>query len=435
MISLDGVDAALLDQMIADGAVPNIAALRAKGAGGRVTSPIAATDDAFWASFQYAQPVGQHGRYHYLTRNPMGGLDMAFQEEAGRERFWDALSNEGRRIAVLDIPKCAETRPINGIHLADWLVHGRYFGEPQSYPEALASEVIDRFGPAPHSICDTVSTPLPDEDAQLIATNLRASVEQKRAAGLHYLNADAWDLFMLGFKEGHCAGHAFWGHTADHGEGAGGALKAVLIQIDSAVGDLVAAAGPDADVMIFSTLGMEPNGTLQHLMPQIVETLNRRLRGPWLVHTAKRVIGRLARHRFPPPLEQLPYNENCDALRLSPTARHKIDDVCALLSQLVDADTGKPVVIAIDRPSQSFEGDRSAALPDLLVRYSRSLTPLAVKAPWLGRVEAAPWPMRAGNHAPGGGLLIMTGKAARQNRTELAVEDLGPLAASLVRAA
>jgi hypothetical protein len=137
------------------------------------------------------------------------------------------------------------------------------------------------------------------------------------------------------------------------------------------------------------------------------------------------------------PCELLPYNENCTALRVNPRAgldsstielKHGVgllERIETMLRELTDADTGRAVVVALDRPSAEHAGTRAAELPDLLVRYAPGTIPRAVVSPRLGRIESEPPPARPGNHLSGG-LLIFSGEAAAG---ATAMEDLGPLAA------
>ena len=162
MIALDGADGRVIEEWSADGVLPNLAALGARGAVKRLNTPVG--DDALWASFQYGVPTGEHGRYHYRIRLSTGKLGMAHTEESDQNPFWRSLTDEGLRVAVLDVPKCPAPRPLNGIHLVDWLVHGRYFGEPKSFPPSLATEIVQRFGPAPPSRCGYKQNALSDED-------------------------------------------------------------------------------------------------------------------------------------------------------------------------------------------------------------------------------------------------------------------------------
>ncbi len=210
MIALDGADGALLDRWTADGTLPHLAALRARGSAIRLSAPEGITDDALWASFQYAPALASTVATTIVRPVGSGETVMAHRDEVDRETFWDTLSSRGARVAVLDMPKCRLPRPINGIHLADWLVHGRYFREPKSYPESLAAEVVQRFGAAPPSRCGYEGPRLSDDEVLETSANLRAAIASKRAAGFHYLASETWDLFLIAFKEAHCAGHMLW---------------------------------------------------------------------------------------------------------------------------------------------------------------------------------------------------------------------------------
>lgn len=449
MIALDGADGALLDRWSADGTLPSLAALRARGAGTRLSAPEGITDDALWASFQYAAGLGEHGRYHYLQRRGSGLMGMAHRDETNREAFWDSLSRLGLRVAVFDVPKCRLPRPINGIHLADWLVHGRYFREPKSYPESLAAEVVEQFGPAPPSRCDHEGPALSDTEVLEVTANLRAAVARKRAAGLHYLASETWDLFMIAFKEAHCAGHTLWDfadprhadHNAPRAALLGDPIRTIFTDLDAAVGDLVAAAGPHAAVAVFSTTDIEPNATLDHLMPGIVNRLNLDLGETLLSRAVLRLRRRLSPARARRRCELLPYNENCTALQVNPQSgilgrppvdggskARMLDRMESLLRELTDAETGQPVVAGIDRPSAEHAGTRAAALPDLLIRYAAGTFPRAVVSPRLGRIEAERPPVRPGNHAAGG-FLIATGEAVAGVTT---MQDFGPMAARVL---
>ena len=180
----------------------NVTALRTACGMARLIAAAGLTDDAYRASFKCATWLGHHGRYHWRQRLDSGTFGKAYLDEAGRESFWETFSSGGMRVAVFDLPKCGLPCPINGIHLADWLVHGRYFGQPVSYPEALASEVVARFGPAPPSRCGSRVPAYDDTEVREVLGYLRTSVARKRKAGIHYLASESWGLFMIAFNSG-----------------------------------------------------------------------------------------------------------------------------------------------------------------------------------------------------------------------------------------
>jgi hypothetical protein len=420
MIALDGADSTLLERWSSDGTLPNLTALRKRGKLAELSTPAGISDDGLWASFQFGCGLGGHGRYHWQQHLRNGQIGMAFENEADREPFWNTLSQDGMRVAVFDVPKCGPARPINGIHLVDWLVHGRYFSTPQSYPQPLAAQVVEQFGPAPPSICGMEGAGLDDAETPKVLANLRTSIARKRAAACHHLRAQPWDLFIVGFKEAHCAGHHLWNfadprhplYDADRTARLDDPLRTVFVALDAAIGELISIAGEDAAVAVFSTTRMVPNGTLIHLMPSVVAALNRLLAASAAGHLGKRAA----------VLELLPYNDHAAALRLhtkrglfgwmrgAAWRKAMLGQAKSLLLTLEDVDKGTPVLDGIDCPSSECLGPRAAWLPDLLVRYLPGSLPRAIASPLLGRFEADMPPMRPGNHASGG-LLILKGAA------------------------
>jgi hypothetical protein len=144
---------------------------------------------------------------------------------------------------------------------------------------------------------------------------------------------------------------------------------------------------------------MEANSTLGHLQKQIMRRLNRDLGETWLKQKARGAWRKLAGTQYPPPVEAAPSNESMTVLRLR--HRRNMETVSQRLFELRDGD-GEPIVTAIDRPSSTERGAKAHTLADLVVLLKPGIAPRAVSASWLGRIEANPEALRAGNHAAGG---------------------------------
>jgi len=416
IVGLDGADGRLLDRATMDGMLPNLATLRSRGRAWRLSPAPGVTDDSLWASFQYGVDTGEHGRSTYLLEDDVGRRRFAPHEEIDRDTFWDRLSAGGHRVAVLDVPKCRLPRALNGIHLADWLVHGRYFPAPISYPEALAEEVVARFGAAPPSRCAYVQQePLDDAAVETVRRNMLRSVEQKRDAGLHFLSREKWDLFLIGFKEAHCSAHMLWEfndpshpkYNAERVARLGNPVLEVLKAQDTAIGELMAQAGADAEIVVFSTSDFAPNGTMMHLMDSIAARINYAI----AAEADGRLISSL-RDRVRAPrnyCRSVFHSDDAGALRvprrLSDTdASHarRVERVVELARELVDADDGLPVVSAVSYPAFQQTGKRARSLPQILLHYRVNICPSVVSSPRLGRISARAPDMRSGNHSPGG---------------------------------
>ena len=442
LIGLDGADGRTLDRESRDGTLPNLAAMRSRGHAWALSSDQGATDDALWASFQYGNDVGEHGRYSHQILT-----GFAVKEELDRETFWDKLARRDLRVAVLDVPKCRPPRPLNGIHLADWLVHGQYFhSRPLSYPEALTDDILVRFGAAPPSRCGYQSAALSDDEVQVVRDNLLRAVGQKRAAGLYFLSTEPWDLFIIGFKEAHCACHMFWEFSdAEHAKydaaratRLGQPVLDILKNQDAAIGKLIAAAGPGANVVVFSTTDFVPNGSVLHLMPEILERVNcfiGTLGGERILLALRRLVGRSTRRA-----SSVFYSDNIAALRVprgpeDNARRHarRLDMVATLVRELLDVDDGLPVVSAVTRPAFEYTGKCAASLPHLLLHFRQNVCPRAVTSERLGRIEGLrPENIRSGNHAAGG-FAFAVGSAAADAMAQIkSMKDFASLAARVL---
>jgi hypothetical protein len=442
IVGLDGADGRTLDRASRDGTLPNLAEMRARGRAWALSSAQGATDDALWASFQYGADVGEHGRYSHEILT-----GFAVTEEFDRETFWDKLSHQGLRVAVLDVPKCRQPRPLNGIHLADWLVHGQYFhSRPLAYPEALTDNILARFGAAPPSRCGYQSAALSDDEVQMVRDNLFRAVGQKRAAGLHFLSAEPWDLFIIGFKEAHCSCHMFWEFAdSEHAKydaarvaRLGNPVLEVLKEQDAAIGELVAVAGPNANVVVFSTTDFAPNGSILHLVPEILERVNRYLgtrASERILLALRRLVRRGTRRAW-----SVFYSDNVAALRVprgpEDNARRyaqRLDMIAALALELVDVDDGLPVVSAVTRPAFEHTGERAAGLPHLLLHFRQNICSRAVTSARLGRIEEPrPDNIRSGNHEAGG-FAFAIGPAAGDAMAQIkSMKDFASLAARVL---
>jgi hypothetical protein len=70
ILGFDGVDAAIVEQMLASGRLPNLAALKARGAYSPLVPTIPAQTPVSWATFSTGLDPGGHEIFDFLKRNP-----------------------------------------------------------------------------------------------------------------------------------------------------------------------------------------------------------------------------------------------------------------------------------------------------------------------------------------------------------------------------
>lgn len=376
-----------------------------------VATPEGLTDDCIWASFQYACDPGGHGRYNWKRNGRRTGkFEFCAQGEEDLESFWEPLARQGANVAVFDLPKLRLSSPPNGLHLTDWLVHGRYSPQPQSFPAALAAQVVEKFGPAPASPCGTRQTQFTQDELKTLSQNLLRSAQQKQQAALHYLQSQTWDLFMTSFKEIHCLSHLNWPLSPEAG-------PRLIQAIDEAINELVQAAGPQAEVMVFSATGMGANITLSPLHQEVVTRLQGHLTSG-LRATVNKLLGKTK-------VSPLPYNENCLALRLENPSAQERESIEQCLMELKNGQTGQPVFQSVLHPQELWPGPRCHRLPDLLLPLNPQSGPLnQLTSKTLGDISGSPEAVREGNHQGPGFCASTTNLAQRLGPGELLVENL-----------
>ncbi len=452
MIGLDGADPVLLARWTADGSLPAIRALQSRGHWGNLSTPEGLGDDAAWPCFYTGEEVGAHGRYFWSQLAPDNSrLELARGRLPLLPPFWSRLE-AGRAVAVIDVPKIPLTRGFNGIQLCDWLVHGRDYEQPVSYPADLAPRIVGEFGAAPISICDETSPHLDSEAIGAMADRLCRSVAMKHEATCRLLAESEWHLFIAVFKEAHCASHMLW-HLVDpaHPDYRSGAdannsepVKTVYQHLDRAIGEIVEWAGQQTSILLFTPLGMAANVTGNHLMPALAQAINGANRGPLARRAAAAVEaiwpGRSS--RFPHSLcRALPHNEISGALRLLVKGRdpggvilpgepHRA--LCRQLAEdladLREAETGRRIVERVLLSQESFPGAAAGMLPDLFIVWSRERAIGHAVSPRYGRIHARPdEDMRPGNHIPGGCYIVAGPAAARWQSGNTDIRQLARL--------
>ena len=469
VIGLDSADYKLVSEWCDSGDLPVLQSLKEKGVHGRLMSPAGMGDDATWASFYTAVSPARHGRY-FVKAIQHGSYETPFFCDADlqHEPFWNVLSRAGRKIAVIDVPKCPSATALNGIHLTDWHVHGRDHAT-RSWPPEIAPDLLARYGDDRTDrwdadwLCrlDSLST----DEIETLIHRLLESIDHKLSAAETFLAHGDWDLFLIVFKESHCVGHGCWhlldkSHPAYSAEQAlrfGHPIKRIYQAIDRAIAKLLEQAGSGCHVIVFSDLGMGPNYTGEHLLDAVLLRLEDSLTWPlrqriamaaerikWKVRARPLDEGASVHPHRSRRAFQLEHNEMSGAIRLNIIGReaegrippgYAVENFCRLLTgellKLVNSETGHPIVDSVLRTKALFKGDHVDALPDLFVVWNRHCPIAAAVSPTIGEIRIAPPAYRTGNHLPGGFYLSCgPGITKAAQLPPASIMDIGPTIAA-----
>ena len=330
----------------------------------------------------------------------------------------------------------------------------------------------------------------PDEERRLLDSLLRG-VDAKRCLSTSLLAERRWDLFLTVLGEGHAVGHQQW-HLHDPGHPrhdpavaaalGGDPLQQVYERLDGALGDLLSLVDDQTIVFTLLSHGMAAHYDGTHLLEEVlrrIDSADRVERSGWraggmldwvagrLAGTARRDSDMLslaeARHRaagrmlkpcreFATPRQRArqrfflePNNYVYGGVRLNLIGREPnglvpkgaVEEISARLAedlrQLVNLDSGGPVVRGIERADRLYRRSESDTMPDLFIDWDRTAPIETVWSPKTGLVHAPYVNWRTGNHRPDGLLLVAgPGIPAAGAAPEIMLEDLAPsLAARL----
>jgi predicted AlkP superfamily phosphohydrolase/phosphomutase len=466
-LGLDAMDRDLISQWAEAGILPTFRSLFERATFGTSRNPPGLFVGAVWPSFFTAVTPARHGRYCYEQLvNGTYGVRRFLSSDLKRSPFWCCLSDAGRRIAIIDVPKSPLTPNLNGIQLVNWGTHDPEVDNAfRTWPPPSARQLSVRYGADPVGDCNHIGRNVAGIEA--FCRNLEARIHAKVAICDALLEREEWDLFLVAFAESHCVGHQCWmlhdpthpSHDKRLARAVGNPLQRIYVALDAAVGELLLKAGPDTTVFVLASHGMGPHYDATFMLDDILERLDpqpgagRRQAAAWgrtyVDALLRRVwLGRPPRLRLPVARRRffsIPNNEVYGAIRVNMVGReprglvHRGTEYDALFADLrrklltlVNCDTGQPVVHDVFRVADVYQGDVDD-LPDFCVEWNLTDPISSVASPAMGTIRRRFRSVRTGDHKPKGFFWAAgPGIQARRRIEPVSVMDFGATVAALL---
>ncbi|MFN2383426.1 MAG: alkaline phosphatase family protein [Gemmatimonadota bacterium] len=488
ILGLDAFDIDLVERWMTDGRLPNLAALRERGAWSRMASTLGMFTDSPWPSFHAGVSPATHAFYmHLQLASGTRTIERVDAHHCKTLPFWAALRGTALRVVALDVPKTFPIEGVEGVQICGWGEHYPLLPKTTALPAAWEARIVERFGAWPHP--EEIPTPKSRRVERKIGRTLRDNLEKKVRATEALLTEEPWDLFLSVFAEGHYAGHQFyhlhepshWGHEPDAPADLREALPRAYVDTDAAIGRLLQSLPPDVTLLVTSVHGLATNYSANHLMDAVLERMGLQVAAAPAQAANGQPEGALGRAlRLSAPLRRLLPASLRAAInrRLVPQAAHdrahaaaftagkdwektrvfflpsddfdatlrvnlrgrepdgivEPGEVAALhhhlraeLRQLVNPATGRSAVHDVARTSDVYQGPRLLDLPDFVVQWASDAPIIALEHPRLGRFEGPPWDIRKTQHAHDGFLLAAGPGIVPGARLDgLTTLDIGP---------
>ncbi len=379
LIGLDGAEPNLIKSWAEQGLLPNLKKALCDWFHRDMQTPPGFGDGVFWTSLFTGVNAAKHGHFFPLQFNPINYelYNYSLDQELGRDPFWYYCSMAGKTVAVVDIYTAPLVAGLNGIQVMDWMIHDRT-GEPRSWPSPLIDHLHSQYMADPLN-GNSETEGRTAQETKEFHQNLIDRIKAKKEACVELLNNNNWDLFCVGFCDAHDVGHQSWNFD-DQQYGAEDSVLQIYQALDSALGDIIQAAGNE-QVFIIAGLGMERQTPYNSILQLSL--------GHFCGLSGDRK--QLTDMRRQMPYFELPHNMNAGAVRVNLKGRelngivkeqdHKavINELAEMLLNLCCADTNKPIVSKIIKVDEHYSGEYLSKLPDLLAVWSRDTVAKSVR--------------------------------------------------------
>jgi predicted AlkP superfamily phosphohydrolase/phosphomutase len=265
VLGLDGATWDVLDPLLQDGLLPNLARLRERAVSGLLRSVFPPLSPVAWTAVMTGKNSGKHGIFEFVehAHHPLVGRVNSSQTIQS-ELLWEIAARYGKKTVAGGIPMSYPARPerFPGFFLGDFLSPARapdFASDPAIFAEL--EQVVGPYRPWSTAIHDG------GNEAAVLA-DLHAFLEQHLKAIQFLMNRCDWDLFLFDLMATDRLQHELWHvwdltHRAARGrlrelEAVRPKLIAFWQLLDRGIGAIAAALPPDAALILISDHGFGP---------------------------------------------------------------------------------------------------------------------------------------------------------------------------------
>ena len=247
VLSIDGVPHGLMQRMMTEGVMSNLAKLYEKHGMQQMRSVQPTVSCVAWSSYMTGCNPGKHGIYGFIDRRE-GAWDLAFPN--GRmmatDNIWQVLSKADKRVFGMNVPATYPPKPVNGILVGGFLT-------PTVDKAAYPASVNEYLNSIDYQIDSDAGLARKDKRAML--GNLDYCLNKRMEAMFHFLDAENWDFFHTHIMGSDRINH-FLLQKAEEGDPEfAPAFFNFYRNVDFYIGKLMDKLGDDVPLMIFSDHG------------------------------------------------------------------------------------------------------------------------------------------------------------------------------------
>lgn len=290
ILQFDAASARLLARLLDEGRLPTLAGLLDRGPRYDLHAPATQFAAGAQHTLYSGHPIEDHGLFYPFQWSAAEQRARYMGDLYAPPPVWEQLGTRGgRTLAVDPYESRPPSGPTNGTQLCGFQLHDRVVLRRWDRPEGVHRRLRETFGP-PEVVDEVFGTHTVAEMLGLRRRLLGAPARVADATTL-LLREQPYDLTWSVFCAAHVAGHQFWDLSQlDESELddssahlLGTALEDVYVEVDRAIGRIVAALSPEDDLIVLSPVGMDVNTSRADMLPEVLRAI---LEPGWSQETA-----------------------------------------------------------------------------------------------------------------------------------------------------
>jgi predicted AlkP superfamily phosphohydrolase/phosphomutase len=242
VIGLDGAAWHLVDPLIEDGHMPNLAKLRSGGSGGVLDSTVPTYTPPAWTSAATGVNPGRHGIYGFLEGNAQNeGLVLVHSGKIKASTIWEIANAQGAKVGVYNLPLTYPPRELEG-----WMVSGMMtpgYGERLkgfAFPRSVEERILQWV---PDYVLDISPNWETDWKDASLCGRIVESLAQRRLVLERLLNEDSPDVLFAVLEAPDRLQHVYYRYMdpadAMYDSPAGKEIRPEIIKCFAAMDDIV----------------------------------------------------------------------------------------------------------------------------------------------------------------------------------------------------
>ncbi len=257
VIGLDGAVPEIIDRLVAQGAMPNLARVYQTGTHGILKSTIPSISSLAWASFATGNHPGKHGIFGFEGKEDGSyKTRLMLSTDMKTKPIWQMLSEAQRRVVFINVIMSYPPMPVNGILVSGFLAPMETLHRGFTYPPELAEELV-KVG---YKVEPEV---LIYQSRDKYVEEVFSVMEKRAEVALGLLEQEDWDCFMVVFTSIDRLQHRFWQWMEperfkvrpEDVRRYGDVIPRCYRRLDEIVGEFLRRVGEDVTVMLMSDHG------------------------------------------------------------------------------------------------------------------------------------------------------------------------------------